>query len=254
MFVGAGMAFTVSVGELDPVKFVSPAYRADISCAEEATYVTVHVASPFVMGWLAHDPIGCPLSRNSSEPVGSTGPGRAAGGATDAVYVVLEPTLIEGDASSDVAVESGPTVMLSVGLTEPLRIEPVLGVKTAVSCAFDAANDVEHATVALWPRGVTGMFAHPRIAPPAFSNVTAPQSAVLPAVTDVTVAISVTPWFVTGAAGEVSKAAVVGCEAGGVGAAATVAVLLLVAEALPPGPLAVTTQTIVSPMSAADSV
>jgi hypothetical protein len=39
--------------------------------------------------------------------------------------------------------------MLSIGLTEPLRTEPALGVKTAVSRALDAANDVEHATVAL---------------------------------------------------------------------------------------------------------
>jgi hypothetical protein len=144
--------------------------------------------------------------------------------------------------------------MLSIGLTEPLRTEPAVGVKTAVSCARDAANDVEHATVALWPLGVTGMLVHPLIGPPFSSNATAPHRAVLPLVTDVTVAISVTRSLVTGAAGEASTAVVVGCEAGGMGAAATAAVLLLFAEVLPPGPLTVTTQTIVRPMSAADSV
>jgi hypothetical protein len=167
---------------------------------------------------------------------------------------VLDPTLTEGDTSRSVALESGPTVMASAGLTDPLRTEPVAGVKTAVSCAADAANEVEHATVALWPLGVTGMFTHPPIAPPPSSNVTAPHRAVLPLVTEVTVAISVTPWFVTGAVGEDSNAVVVGCEAGGVGAAATAPVFLLLAEALPPGPFAVTTQTIVVPMSAAESV
>ena len=167
---------------------------------------------------------------------------------------MLDPTLTKRETSRDVAVESGATVMPSAGLTEPLRTEPVVGVKTAVSCAADAANEVEHATVALGPLGTTGIFAHPPIAPPLSSNVTAPHRAVLPLVTEVTVAISVTAWFVTGAVGDASNAVVVGCEAAGVGAGTMTAVLLLLAEVFPPGPFAVTTQTIVKPMSAADSV
>lgn len=144
--------------------------------------------------------------------------------------------------------------MPSAGLTEPLSTEPAAGVKTAVICAADAANEVEHATVALGPLGTTGMFTHPAIAPPPSSYVTAPHRAVLAVVTEVTVAISVTPWFVTGAVGDASNAVVVGCEAGGVGAPTMTAVLLLLAEVFPPGPFAVTAQTIVKPMSAADSV
>ncbi len=111
-----------------------------------------------------------------------------------------------------------------------------------------------HATVALWPLGATGMLTQPPIAAPPSANVTVPHRAVLPVVTELTVAISVTPWFVTAGVGEASTAVVVGCEAGGVGAATTTAVFLLLAEVLPPGPCALTTQTIVEPMSAADSV
>ncbi|MGA8721056.1 MAG: MYXO-CTERM sorting domain-containing protein [Solirubrobacteraceae bacterium] len=73
-------------------------------------------------------------------------------------------------------------------------------------------------------------------------KVTVPQSAVLLLELEVTVAISVTPWLVTAAVGDDSNEAVVGCEAAGVGAAITVAVLLLFAGVLPPRPLAVTTQ------------
>ena len=71
---------------------------------------------------------------------------------------------------------------------------------------------------------------------------------------EVTVVINVTPWLVTADVGDESNAVVVGCEAAGVGAATTVAVLLLFAGVLPPSPVAVTTQVIVVPMSGAESV
>ena len=164
------------------------------------------------------------------------------------------PTVTELATLSEVDVESGPIARLSAGLTDPLRTEPAVGVKPAVSFAVDAANEVEQATVALWPLGVTGMFAHPLIVVPASSNVTDPHSAVLVLAREVTVAISVTPWLVTAAAGDARRAVVVGCEAEGVGAAATAAVVLLVAGVLPPGPRAVTTHTILSPTSVAESV
>ena len=167
---------------------------------------------------------------------------------------MLSPTVTELVTSSEVDVESGATVMLSTGLTELFSTEPAVGVKTAVSCAVDAANDVEHATVALWPLGVTARFAHPLIGVPPSSKVTAPHSAVLLLAPDVTVAMSVTVSLVTALPGDASSAAVVACEARGVGAATTATVVLLFAEVFPPRPLAVTTQTIVCPMSAAESV
>ena len=88
-------------------------------------------------------------------------PSRAAGGATDAVNVVLEPTLTDAVASSEVVVVSGATTSPSAGLAEPFRTDPAVGVNTAVSCAVDAANDVEQATVALCPLGVTATFTQP---------------------------------------------------------------------------------------------
>ena len=123
---------------------------------------------------------------------------------------MLAPTVTELATSSEVDVESGPTVRLSAGLTDPFRTEPAVGVNTAVSCAVDAANDVEHATVALWPLGVTGMFAHPLIVALPSSNVAAPHSAVLLLAPEVTVAISVTPSLVTAVAGDANRAVVVG--------------------------------------------
>ncbi|MGO9892116.1 MAG: hypothetical protein ACLP0L_30040 [Solirubrobacteraceae bacterium] len=155
---------------------------------------------------------------------------------------MLEPTLTDAVASSEVVVVSGPTTSASAGLAEPFRTDPAAGVNTAVSCAVDAANDVEQATVALCPLGVTAVFTQPLIAVAPSLKVTVPQSAVPLLELEVTVAISVTPWFVTAAAGDDSNAVVVGWEAAGVGAFCTGAVVLLLAVVLPPGPVAVTTQ------------
>ena len=99
--------------------------------------------------------------------------------------------MTDDDASSDVDVASGAIVSNSVGLAELLRIDPDVGMNTAISCAVDATNDVEHANVALVLLGPTGMFAHPLIAAPPFSNVTVPESVVL-LVPALTVAINVT--------------------------------------------------------------
>jgi hypothetical protein len=95
------------------------------------------------------------------------------------------------------------------------------------------------------------MFAQPRIAAPAFSNAMVPHRLVL-LVPAVAVAMSVTLSLVTAAAGVASKSFVVVCEATGIGEATTTAVLVVVTEALPQAPVAVTTQAIVLPMSAAD--
>ena len=148
--------------------------------------------------------------RTRLTPVGSTGPGRDGGGVTVAVYVVLTPTLTLGDASSEVELESGPTTNVWPGLTEPATIESGPGEKTALRLAVDAANDVEHATVAPWPLGVTGMFAHPAIGASPFSKVTVPDSAVFVVTTDVTVAINVTDWLVTARSGDTSRLVVLG--------------------------------------------
>jgi hypothetical protein len=169
-----------------------------------------------------------------------------------AVKVVLEPTVTEDAAVSVVEVESRPTVSRAPGLVEPLRIDPEVGLNTARSCAVDAANDVEQATVALRPLGTAGMLAQPGIAPAPFSNVTVPHRAVL-LVPAVTVAINVTLWLVTGALGVASSPVVVGWEAAGICATVTTPNGPLGLEALPPGPVAVTTQRIVLPTSATES-
>jgi hypothetical protein len=62
---------------------------------------------------------------------------------------VLDPTSIVGDAPKEVELESGLTVRGSTGLDEPFRIDPAVGVKMVLSCAVDAGNEVEQATVAL---------------------------------------------------------------------------------------------------------
>jgi hypothetical protein len=129
---------------------------------------------------------------NATEPVGWIGPGRVAGGATVAVYVELAPTVTDAETSSDVELESGATASPRLALAEASRIDPVVGVKTALSWAVDAANDVEHATVALWPLGATARSAQPPMGTPLPSNVTVPHRAVL-TVPAVTVAINVTP-------------------------------------------------------------
>jgi hypothetical protein len=128
-----------------------------------------------------------------------------------AVYVELAPTVTEDSASSDVELESGATGNPLLALTEPFRIDPTVGVKTALSCAVDAANEVEHATVALWPLGATGRLAQPPMAAPSSSKVTVPHRAVL-TVPAVPVAINVTQWFVTGIADATNRSVVVGCD------------------------------------------
>src|SRR5262249_44790132 len=115
----------------------------------------------------------------------------------------------------------------------------------------EAAKDVEQATVALCPLGTTGVFVHPAIAAPPFVNVTLPHSAVL-LVPAVTVAIRVTFSFVTSAIGVTRRPDVVGCDATGIGDATTTAVRLELADVVPPAPVALTTQTIVLPTSAAE--
>jgi hypothetical protein len=116
----------------------------------------------------------------------------------------------EGDASSTVEVESDPTVTLWPGLTDPARIELVAGANTAVRLGADAANEVEHATVALPPVELTARFAHPAIGAPLFSKVTVPHADVPVLTIDVTVAINVMDWLVTAAVGETSREVVVG--------------------------------------------
>ena len=58
--------------------------------------------------------------------------------------------------------------------------------------------------------------------------------------------------LVTGPPGVASRTVDVGWEAAGISEATTMPVFAVVTEALPPGPVAVTTQTIVVPMSAAE--
>jgi hypothetical protein len=117
--------------------------------------------------------------------------------------------------------------MVLISLVEPVTFEPAVGVKTAVSSAVEAANDVRQTTVTLWPVGVTDTFAHPRISLPPLLNETAPDGA--PALTlEVTVAIKVSVSFATGAFGDANRVVVL--------AAVTTAVSAeLTGPPLPPG-------------------
>jgi hypothetical protein len=63
----------------------------------------------------------------------------------------------------EIKLESRPICTLSVALVEPATLEPALGVKTALSNAVEATNDVWHTTVTLWPLGATDKPTHPLI-------------------------------------------------------------------------------------------
>jgi hypothetical protein len=120
------------------------------------------------------------------------------------------------DTCSAVDVESRPTANASVALVEPARFDPERGVKTAVrrSTEVAAANEVWHVRIA--PCVDTGSAAHPLIGVPPFSNLTDPEGGVLLTL-DVTVAINVTCWFVTGAPGTDDSVVAVEVNGGGGG-------------------------------------
>ena len=114
-------------------------------------------------------------------------------------------------------------VKLFVALVEPATIAPALGVKIAVSCAVDAANDVWHATVTLCPLGVTGMPAQPLIGVPSSSKDNVPDGAA-PVTVDVTDEINVTFSLVTAVLGDVRSTVVLAADVGSVPRATTTAV------------------------------
>src|ERR1700760_4524175 len=100
------------------------------------------MAMPAASVWLPHGPIGVEPSRNSTEPVGCTGPERGPG-ASAPRYVVLGPTVTDEAAFSVVELASGPTTRFVPELFEPFRIDPPAGVNTALNCTVDAGNEVE---------------------------------------------------------------------------------------------------------------
>src|SRR6185312_16064395 len=97
------------------------------------TYVIVHVAPVGPIGRARHPAMGLPPFRNSTVPVGSSGPGRAAGGETWAMNAVGSPATIVFAAYKAVAVESRLTDRTSTGLDDPATAEPGLGAKTALN-------------------------------------------------------------------------------------------------------------------------
>jgi hypothetical protein len=145
--------------------------------------------------------IGRPSSKNSTDPDGSIGPGRLAGGATVAVKVVLAPGLAVLVTSREVEVESRPTVRLAAPV-DPVTVAAASGANTAVrrSADVDAPNDVWQ--MAIGVDGAMVSATHPEIGEPPFSNVIVPD---LEPVVEVIVASNVTPWFVTGAEGRTSS-------------------------------------------------
>jgi hypothetical protein len=120
---------------------------------------------------------------------------------------VLAPTSAVFDTSREVEVESRPTVRLSVVLAEAATIEPILGVKKAVSSGVEVPKDVAQVTVTLWPVGAIGSFAHPLIGVPPFMNVISPDGGTVLSL-EVTVAIKITVSFVTAALREACNAGV----------------------------------------------
>lgn len=156
-------------------------------------YVTVHPASedpdPFSSGWLVQPAIGCPLSKNSTDPDGSTRP--ASLGTTSARNVVFAPAVTGLGTVRKVEVASLPIVTVATGLPELVALAVGLAVKTAVSFAVDVANDVWQKMITLWLVDATGSFAQPPIGLPPFSNVIVPDGGMLDWL-DVTVAIRIT--------------------------------------------------------------
>src|SRR5437868_11829677 len=100
-------------------------------------YVIVQVAPVGPIGCATHAAIGLPPPRNSTVPVGSSGPGRRAGGETCAMNVVGWPATIVLGTNSEVAVESRLTDRPSTGLDDPATAEPGLGANTALNCAVE---------------------------------------------------------------------------------------------------------------------
>ena len=156
--------------------------------------MTVHVApEKGPRGWLIHEPMGTPLSKNWIVPAGASDPGRL--GVTTALKLVAMPTTAwEPTIVTDVEVASLLIGKLCAALVDPKTSEPGLGVNTAVSCAGEvaAANEVPHVTVIVGLGDVgVGTAPHPAIGLPPFSNATDPEGDTLLGV-DATVATSVT--------------------------------------------------------------
>jgi hypothetical protein len=91
--------------------------------------------------------------------------------------------------------------------------------KAAVSFIVEARKDVEQITVALWSPADTGTAPQPGIEAPSCWNATLPEGETLLSV-EVTVAISVTVSFVTGAVGEIVRCVIVATVGGGGGGGA----------------------------------
>jgi hypothetical protein len=128
--------------------------------------------------------------------------------------------LTELDASSDVELDAGSMATLSIGLLDPVRTEPALGVNTAVSCAVEAAKAAEQRAVTLCALGETGTSPQVGIAAPPFSNATVPDGNGAPML-ELTVAVKVTVSFVTAVPGDASSAVEVASQPGsGVGSGA----------------------------------
>ena len=115
----------------------------------------------------------------------------AGAGAWTTVTVPVPGELVTGGGVLVVGglLAAAVTVTPTAALVELCRLDPDAGVKTAVSFAVDAVNDVGQNTVKFWPP--TGRLAQPLIGVPRFSKVMAPAGAGAPAL-ELTVAIKVT--------------------------------------------------------------
>jgi hypothetical protein len=165
------------------------------------TYVIVQVAPVGPIDCARHPLIGLAPSRNSTVPVGSRGPGRAAGGETCAMNVVGSPATLVFGTYSEVTVESRLTDRTSTGLDDPATAEPGLGAKTALNCAAEAPNVVWQTIVTVWPVGLTGMPLQPAIGVPPLRKASVPDGPTEPGPA-VTVPARVTVWLVSDGCGE----------------------------------------------------
>jgi hypothetical protein len=144
---------------------------------------------------LVQPDIGFPLSKNSTVPDGSYGPGRLAGGATTAVYEMTFCVVAEAGTWTETELESRPTAMPTLALLDPGAFDAVPGVKTAMTCAGDPAAANDATQLALVLDGLTGSPVHPLIGEPWFSNVMVPDTGSVG--TLLTVPSKVTGWLVT---------------------------------------------------------
>src|SRR5579863_4077263 len=117
-------------GAVDPAKWGSPEYVAEMARVDEAVYVVVHVAWPARSGWAAHAGTVAPSSSKATVPDGVPAP--ANGVATSATNVSGRPgTAAVSEVATAVVVGAGCT--WSPSTSEAMGPAPVVRGDSAVT-------------------------------------------------------------------------------------------------------------------------